>query len=126
MSRYRHYNPNPIKANASDCVIRMLTLVTGQPWAQCYLDVVEKGLAVGDMPSSNATWIPLLLDMGFKRYSLPDTCPIDCYTIEDFAIEHPQGEYVVGTGTHVVCIKDGFVWDSWDSTAEIPIFYLRR
>lgn len=125
MSRYRHYNPNPIKANASDCVIRMLTLVTGQPWAQCYLDVVEKGLALGDMPSSNSVWIPLLLDMGFKRYSLPDTCP-DCYTIEDFAVEHPQGEYVVGTGTHVVCIKDGFVWDSWDSTAEIPIFYLRR
>ena len=125
MSRYRHYNPNPIKENASDCVIRMLTLVTGQPWAQCYLDVVEKGLAVGDMPSSNATWIPLLLDMGFKRYSLPDTCP-DCYTIEDFAVEHPQGEYVVGTGTHVVCVKDGYYWDSWPSGDEVPLFFLSR
>lgn len=126
MSRYRHYNPNPIKANASDCVIRMLTLVTGKPWAQCYLDVVEKGLALGDVISSNVVWWALLEDLGFKRHIIPDTCPIDCYTIEDFCLDHPNGLYVVGTGTHVVAIEDSYYYDSWDSGNEIPLYYWQR
>jgi hypothetical protein len=123
--RYRHYNPNPIKENASDCVIRMLTLVTGKSWGQAYLDLAEKGLALGDMPSSNYVWVSYLLDLGFKRYSLPNTCP-DCYTIEDFAEEHPNGLFVVATGSHVCTVIDGFYYDSWPSGREIPVFYLRR
>lgn len=81
---------------------------------------------MGDVISSNIVWVAYLRDLGFKRYSLPDTCPIDCYTIEDFCIEHPKGTYVLGTGSHVVCVKDGFYWDSWNSGSEVPMFYLRR
>lgn len=124
--RYRYYNPNPIKSNGGDCVVRMLCCVTGKPWVDVYLDLVEKGLEMGDMPSVNATWVAYLRDLGFKRYSVPDTCPEDCYTIEDFCIDHPNGVYVLGTGSHVVCVKDGFYYDSWDSGKEVPMFYLRR
>lgn len=123
--RYRYYNPNPIKDTASDCVIRMLCKVTGKSWAENYIDVAERGLEIGDMPSVNQVWISLLRDMGFKRYVIPDTCP-DCYTIEDFCIDNPTGLYVVGTGSHVVAIEDGCAYDSWNSLSEVPIFYLRR
>ena len=125
MSRYRYYNPNPIKENASDCVVRMLTLVTGKPWAQAFLDLAEQCLIIGDMPSVNYVWMSLLKDLGFKKYSLPDTCPA-CYTIEDFCNDNPVGEYVLGTGTHVCYAKDGLFYDSWDSSKEVPIFVLRR
>lgn len=123
--RYRYYNPNPIKDNAGDCVVRMLCCVTGRTWVDCYLDLTEKGLEMGDVISSNIVWVAYLRDLGFKRYSLPDTCP-NCYSIEDFCIEHPKGTYVLGTGSHVVCVKDGYYYDSWDSGKEIPMFYLRR
>ncbi len=123
--RYKYYNPNPIKDTASDCVVRMLCVVNGKPWAENYLALVEKGLEMGDMPSVNHVWISLLRDMGFKRYVIPDSCP-DCYTIEDFCIDHPNGLYVVGTGSHVVAVEDGCVFDSWNSLNETPIFYLRR
>jgi len=123
--RYKYFNPNPIKDTASDCVVRMLCKVTGRPWAENYLDLVEKGIELGDMPSANHTWISLLRDMGFRRYVIPDSCP-DCYTIEDFCIDHPNGLYVVGTGSHVVAVEDGCVFDSWNSLGETPIFYLRR
>ena len=103
----------------------MLCKVTGQTWAESYLALVEKGLIVGDMPSVNSTWISLLQDMGFKKYIIPDTCP-DCYTIEDFCIDNPTGLYVVGTGTHVVCVEEGTLYDSWNSLGETPLFYLRR
>lgn len=125
MSRYRHYNPNPIRENANDCVIRMLTLVTGKSWFDVLLDLTEKSLLLGDMPSSNYVWVSYLRDLGFKRFSLPNTCP-DCYTIEDFCIDNPVGEYVLATGTHTCFAKDGFYFDSWDSGKEIPLFFLRR
>ena len=123
--RYKYFNPNPIKDTASDCVVRMLCAVTGRPWAECYLMLVEKGLEVGDMPSVNQTWISLLKDMGFKKHIIENDC-LNCYTINDFCLDHPTGLYVVGTGTHVVAVEDGCIFDSWNSLGEMPIFYLRR
>lgn len=125
MSRYRYYNPNPIKSDASDCVVRALCRVTGMPWQEQFLDLAEKSLELGDMPSINTVWIAYLRDLGFEKAIIPNTCP-DCYTIEDFCIDNPVGTYIVGTGSHVCTCVDGFAYDSWDSTRQVPIFYLRR
>lgn len=125
MSRYRYYNPNPIRDDASDCVIRALCRVTGKSWAECYIDLVEKGLEIGDVISSNTVWIAQFRDLGFKKEIIPNTCP-DCYTFEDFCIDNPQGIFVVGTGSHVATIVDGLLYDSWDSSEQIPLFFLRR
>ena len=122
--RYRYFNPNPKKKNGSDCVIRMLCAVTGKTWVDCFLDAAEYSIEIGDMPSVNQVWMKMLKDLGFHRYNIPN-CP-DCYTIEDFCVDHPKGLYVVGTGTHVVAVRDGFFMDSWDSGSEAPIFYFRR
>ena len=78
-----------------------------------------------DMPSSNAVWGQYLKKQGFHRYIIPDTCP-DCYQIRELAQDNPQGEFIVGTGTHVVAIEDGDYYDTWDSGNEIPIYYWRR
>jgi hypothetical protein len=43
--------------------------------------------------------------------------------MEDFAKDHPSGTFVVGTGNHVATVKDGLIWDSWDSSQEIPVYY---
>lgn len=67
-----------------------------------------------DMPSSNAVWGSLLRSRGYKQYVLPSDCP-DCYTVRNFCIDNPRGLYVLATGTHVVSIKDGKYYDSWDS-----------
>ena len=78
-----------------------------------------------DMPSSNPVWGSYLRKRGFEQVMIPNTCP-NCYTIADFCREHPDGVYVVGTGTHVVCVKSGDAFDAWDSTNEIPVYYFRR
>ncbi len=80
---------------------------------------------MGDMPSSNSVWGAVLRQNGFSRYAIPNTCP-DCYTIGDFADENPKGTYVVGTGNHVCTIRDGVVFDSWDSRREIPQYYWKK
>lgn len=63
------------------------------------------GFAMGDMPSGNSVWGSVLRQHGFYRYNLPETCPA-CYTFGDFAADHPQGTFVLGTGTHVVAMAE--------------------
>jgi hypothetical protein len=80
------------------------------------------GFLMGDVISSNSVFGSVLRQHGFSRYAIPNTCP-DCYTINDFADENPHGVYVVGTGNHVVTIRNGVIYDSWDSRQEIPQYY---
>ena len=122
---YIYYNPNPLKLSVGDCTIRAISKVTYQTWEDTYLDLIHQGLTMYDMPSSNRVWSEYLKIRGFHKQFIPNTCP-DCYTIKDFCKDFPYGEYVVGTGEHVVAIIDGNYYDSWDSGNEIPIYYFER
>ena len=125
MSRWKAYNPSPVGRNVGDCSVRAVAKALDTDWETAYALIAMNGYLMGDMPSSNAVWGAVLRQNGFSRYAIPNTCP-DCYTLEQFAEDHPSGTYVVGTGNHVVTIRDGLIWDSWDSSQEIPQFYWHR
>lgn len=120
-----YYNPNPANNHVGDCVVRAISKVTGQDWEKTYLEVALQGYMLKDMPSANYVWGAYLLENGFKRYIIPNTCP-DCYTVRDFCKEYPQGVYLLATGTHVVAVQDGDYYDAWDSGNEIPIYYWHK
>lgn len=115
-------NPNPIKRNIGDCVIRAIAIATDSSWEKTYMDLCAEGLEMADLPNSNAVWSSYLKKLGFRKGIVPDTCP-DCYTVADFAQDNPYGIYVLCTGSHTVTIVDGNIFDAWDSSSEIPIFY---
>ena len=115
-------NPNPAQKRVGDCVIRAISIATGQRWISVYIGLMLKGLALYDMPSSNYVWHSYLSDKGFERNMIPDTCPY-CYTVKDFCADHPDGIFILGTGTHVIAVIDGNYYDTWDSGDEIPVFY---
>lgn len=119
---WEKYNPNPRGSHIGDCVIRAITMALGETWYEAYIELCIKGFELCDMPSSNKVWGALLKSYGFHRYIISDDCP-NCYTIKDFAKEHPVGAYVVCTGTHVVTVIDENYYDSWDSGNESPVFY---
>jgi len=122
VSRWKNYNPSPVGRNVGDCAIRAVAKALNTDWETAYAMIALNGYLMGDMPSSNAVWGAVLRQEGFKRYAIPNRCP-DCYTLDDFAKDNPKGVFVVGTGNHVATIKDGLIWDSWDSSKEIPIYY---
>lgn len=122
---FTYYNPNPKQKRVGDCVIRAICKATDQSWDDVYTQLCLQGLKMSDMPSSNPVWGSYLKQKGFLQVTIPNTCP-DCYTVEDFCKEHPQGVYVLGTGTHAVCVADGCIWDAWDSSQETPVYYFRR
>lgn len=122
---YVYYNNNPEGIKIGDCVVRAISKSLDQPWERTYVGLCLKGFEFADMPSSNAIWGAYLIDKGFIRRTLPNTCP-NCYTIADFARDFPEGRYVVATGSHAVAIIDGVVYDTWDSSNEVVAYYFER
>lgn len=119
---FEKYNPNPLHKSVGDCTVRAISKAMGQTWEETYTALCLQGLMLCDMPSANAVWGAYLKSNGFKRQMLHDNCP-DCYSVNDFALEHPRGTFILALSGHVVCVQDGVLFDSWDSGGEIPLYF---
>jgi hypothetical protein len=122
---YVYFNPNPTNKDVGDCVVRAFAAATDTDWDTAFLKLTLRAYVMHDMPSSNAVWDAQLISEGFKREVIPNTCP-DCYTVKQFANEHRQGTFVLGTGTHAVAVIDGDYYDAWDSGNKVPIYFYYR
>lgn len=122
MSRWKRYNNNPAGRNVGDCAVRAVSVALDTDWETAFALIAENAFLMGDMPSSNAVWGSVLRQHGFKRAIIPNNCP-ECYTAEQFAEDRPKGTYVLGFGNHVATVKDGEIYDSWDSSQEIPQYF---
>ncbi len=119
------YNVNPIANKTEDCGIRAVAVALGISWDDAFDLMAKNAKAMGEVMHSNAVIASVLRQNGFYRAIIPNYCP-DCYRIADFAAEHPEGTYVVGTGTHVVAVVDGNIIDTFNSMDLIPIYYWYR
>lgn len=119
------FNNNPTGRAVGDCAVRAVSVALGVDWETAYAMIANNGFQMGDMPSSNSVWGAVLRQHGFYRKAIPDTCP-DCYTAEDFCVDHPHGIFVLGFGTHVATVKDGILYDSWNSSREVPQYFWYR
>lgn len=115
------YNPSPTGRMVGDCAVRAVAKALDTDWETAFNLLADNAFQMGDMPSSNSVIGATLRQNGFYRASIPNTCP-DCYTAEDFSRDHPYGVFVLGFGGHVATVKDGNIYDSWDSSREIPQF----
>ena len=123
---YVHYDKNP-RGNdrAGDCVIRAISIVTGDSWEKIYTELCIEGFYAGDWGNQNGVWDGYLRSRGFQRHICPNDCPA-CYSVADFANEHKHGHYIVATGSHAVAVVDGCYIDSWDSGSVSPIYYYTK
>lgn len=120
---YKYSNENPHGLHVEDCVVRALSRALGQSWGETYIDLSIQGYTMGDLLSSNAVWDEYMHSKGFSRETIKERRK---YTVSDFAMEHPCGAFVVGTGTHAVAVVDGDIYDIWDCGSEIPLYFYER
>jgi hypothetical protein len=118
---YEFVNVNPCKKRLGDCVVRALSLALNQSWYRTAIDLCIEGLMQCDIQNSNSVWHSYLLSKGFKKYPILDTM-----TFEEFATMHPNGLYVLATGSHVAVIRDGVILDNWDSSDELASVYFTK
>lgn len=119
------WNINPMSRRVGDCAVRAVARALGVDWETAYAKITAAGYQMADMPSADSVWSAVLRQHGFYRDAVPNTCP-DCYTVEEFAADHPDGVYVLALGGHVVTVEDGDWYDTWDSGSEIPQYYFYR
>lgn len=122
---FKFANPNPYHILEEDCVIRAIALAENKDWDDIFIGVTIEAFMMKGTTASNRVWRRYLRRLGYTRHQIPNTCP-DCYTVADFAIDHPIGTYILGTGTHAVAVINGNHYDTWDSGNEVPMFYWER
>lgn len=125
MSAWRRYNPNPGGLMVGDCTVRSICAVTGWDWKTIHRQQCALSAELFDMPSADRVWWELLRRYGFTHRKMIDQCP-DCYTVADFAADHPRGLYVLGPKEHAVAVIEGDWWDTWDSGLTVPTYYFWR
>ena len=122
---WQFYNPNPTGRMVGDCSVRAIARALNIDWETAYARIANNGFLMGDVMSSNSVWGAVLRQEGFSRFAVDTDCP-DCYTAEDFCRDHPEGVFVLGFGDHVATVIDGVLYDSWDSSRELPQYYWTR
>ena len=123
---YRYYQPNPIRLDpVGDCTVRALSKALDIDWEEAHVLLDYNSFMMGDVSNSNSVMAAVLRQNGFVLGRLPNDCR-DCLTVEEFTQLFPQGTYVIGTGSHVVCVQDGIVFDSWDSRDENVLYFFER
>ena len=100
--RYSWQNENPYNRNVGDCTVRAISTALDQTWDTTYIGLCLEGYLLKDMPSSNEVW---------RSY------------LNEFAMTHRSGVYLLGLNSHVVCIIDGTILDTWDSGEKEVLYY---
>lgn len=103
--------------------MRAVSVALDMDWESAYALMVVAGFKMCDVPSSDRVWTAVLRQHGFTRQKVPDNIE---YTAEDLCRDHPKGIYVLGFGGHVATVKDGILYDSWNSSNEVVQFVLYR
>ena len=128
------YNCNPLELEVGDCVIRAISTALNFNWFMVHDELSHLSRKMADMPSSNRVWKEYLRSLGLVESVVDTECP-NCITVDKFARRNNEGTYIVSTceftktndivvtGTHLVAVKDGDYYDTWDSGADIPLTF---
>lgn len=122
---YIYYNPNPHRRDTIDCAVRAISRLMETDWDTTYMALTVQGFMDKSPFIDDKVWGQYLYRNGYRVRPLPDLCP-DCYTVREFAYDHPYGRYLVKTHEHVIAVVDGDYYDSGDSGNEVPLYYYER
>lgn len=118
-----YYNPNPKEKNTGDCAVRAISKALDVTWEKAKLLLDVYSMEEYEVETSDIVWGRILAENGFTMESV--FCNDGC-TLEGFCQRNPVGVFVVKLPNHVVCVKDGKAFDSWNSLAESPLYCWKR
>ena len=116
-NRWFEYNPNPQNNNIGDCTLRAYCAAFDISWEEAF-DIAAKYAKDNALLIENVFDKVLTEHFGCtvdEKYNKKSVKSADRITISEFAMTHPRHTYLVHTRGHVVTIKDGMYYDSWDS-----------
>ena len=123
-----HYNANSAGRSTGDCVKRSLSLAFDVPYVEMSKELIAK---MKEKRSDHWNVQSVYNDVIAAHGGLgPVTLTEPRGTLEEFVDNNCQeGTWLVATGSkptrsnHIVCVIDGKIYDSWDSSQEYAIRY---
>lgn len=116
-STFHFYDANPKGKKTSDCVIRAIATITGRSWADTLRALTEYAIHYGQMVNDTTLYQKYLAELGYKKMPQPRKWDNTKYTGKEFCHEFPDMICIAHIGGHhLTAIKDGQVWDTWNST----------
>ena len=116
---FHFYNANPKNRITGDCVFRAFALAMEQDYNEIVMEMAklmcETGYALNDTKGENK----YLKLKGWTKHPQPRKVDGSKYTGKEFCelIAKKNKRYIAHIGGHhIVCIKNGKVYDIWDST----------
>ena len=113
---YQFYNPHPQQKRVRDCVKRALTLATGKDYKQVSLELNRLKKETGAKEfNSNENWKEYVKRLGWEKLSFPAIKGQPRMNGHTFTENYPMGTYLLRMAGHLVTVKDGVLYDTWDS-----------
>lgn len=115
--RWKEFNPNPKERNIGDCTLRSYCAAFGISWDKSF-DIASK------VAKENSSMIQYVADKVLteefncvvdEKYNKKTVKSKDRIKVNEFALSHPYGTYILHVPKHQVTVVNGEYWDSWDS-----------
>lgn len=108
---YQYYNNNPLGRHVNDCSVRAIALATGKSWDQTYQELSNYARKQG-ITFSEVEFIDQHLSEQYKKYCTKQQDKV--ITIGDFANLKLPGRWLCTMGSHITCVIDGTIYDTFD------------
>ena len=105
------YNPNPKNNNTGDCSIRAYCKAEGLEWDDAYDIATKLGKEMSMICDDHKVVDKILTERFNYKYTKGEK-GAKKKTVNEFAIEHPEGKYILWVHAHVVTCIDGYYYDS--------------
>ena len=114
---FEYYNPHPQQKLVGDCVKRALTKATGLDYKEVsrQLNRFKKRYNADGFNDWRRNVVPFMVEeLKATKISYPAEAGKPRMTGNTFALTHRIGTYVLQMAGHVVCCKNGHLYDTWD------------
>lgn len=126
--KYVHWHENPAGNNVGDCAIRAIATLTNNSWDNVFNELVKIAKKEKMMPNTNDILKKYLTPKGYIEIEEKKTVNIKKY------FEDKKGTYLVycypkkhrSYSSHAVFIKDGVIFDTYDSRNYIVSSYFMK
>ena len=112
---YQYYNANALNKFEDDCVIRAISCATGKSWDYVYEYLSDIAQYEGTLLDKR-DFVIKYLDKTFRRlWGISGT-------VGEVSAMYPNSTLLITTKGHIVCSKNGVVYDTFDPRDRIAEF----
>lgn len=115
---YEYGNPNPKGLHTSDCTIRCISIAAGLPWETAYDILAIAGKETCTVMDSKESIRKVLKDLNFERIPIKNSKGTKKPCMKVLKNELQDKIAIGQVMHHIMCMKDGKVWDTWDSSGK--------